>query len=298
MRCETILDAIGNTPLVRLRRIAGDRAIELWAKVEGQNPGGSAKDRLALHLVTSAEARGELAAGDTLVEASAGNTGIGLALIAAVRGYKATIVVPAGTSANKLAVARAYGAEIHTCRDEEDYEGVAARLGRQPGWFRPNQFESADNPRAHGGSTAEELWQELDGRIDVLVATSGTGGTLAGLGRALKARDPKLALVRALPQAADGGESCLEGIASDGPPESFHCPAIDREVRVDDDEARRMAVALARTEGLYVSGSSGAAVAAALRYADALPPRGPGAPPVRIVVILPDTGRNYLDVAG
>jgi cystathionine beta-synthase len=288
VRCETILDAIGGTPVVRLRRVIDDLPIELWAKVEALNPGGSSKDRLARYLVERAEARGELKPGATLVEASAGNTGIGLSLVAAVRGYHAVIVVPAGTSPGKLSVARAYGAEVHTCTSDEDYEEVAKAFARRPGWFRPNQFESLDNPSAHGASTAAELWSDLDGRIDAVVATSGTGGTLAGLGRALKGLDDKIALVRAVPETIDGGESELEGIASDGPPASFACPPIDELVRIADDDARKMAQRLAREEGLLVGGSSGAAVAGALVYARR---RGSA---LRIVAILPDTGRNYL----
>ena len=287
MRFASILDAIGDTPLVRLNRIGRGVEAEVWAKLEGHNPGGSAKDRLAIHLIDRAEASGELKAGDTVVEASAGNTGIGIALVAAVRGYHAVIVVPSGTSPQKLAVARAYGAEVRSCVGDEDYDEVATALGRQPGWFRPDQFVSLENPRAHGGSTADELWREMDGRIDAVVATSGTGGTLAGLGRALKARDARIVLVRAWPEDEGGNESTLEGIASDGPPPSFECPIIDAEIRVHDDEARKMAARLAREEGLLVGDSSGAAVAAALRYVE-----GRGA--LRVVAILPDTGRNYL----
>ncbi len=288
MRCETILDAIGRTPVVRLKRVIDDLPIELWAKVEALNPGGSAKDRLARYLVERAEARGELKPGDTLVEASAGNTGIGLSLVAAVRGYRAVIVVPAATSLGKLSVARAYGAEVHTCSFDEDYEEVAEAFARRPGWFRPNQFQSLDNPSAHAASTAAELWSDLDGRIDAVVATSGTGGTLAGLGRALKGLDAKIALVRAVPEMKGGGESELEGIASDGPPASFACPPIDALVRISDTEARTMALRLAHEEGLLVGGSSGAAVAGALAYA-----RERGTL-LRIVAVLPDTGRNYL----
>ncbi|HZS41199.1 MAG TPA: PLP-dependent cysteine synthase family protein [Polyangia bacterium] len=286
---QTILDAIGRTPLVRLARVGRGLAAELYGKVESCNPGGSAKDRLALHLVDMAEKRGLLKPGGTIVEASAGNTGVGLAMVAAVRGYRCVVVVPHETSADKLAVVRALGAEVYECRASEDYVDVAERLARERRAFRPDQFHNPDNPESHGLTTAGEIWADLDGRVDALVAACGTGGTLSGIGRALRERHPALELVRVIPVSSHGdGESRIEGVAPDGPPASFACPEITREVRVSDDDAFGAAARLAREEAILVGGSAGAALAGALRYA-ADRPAG-----FRIVVILPDTGRNYV----
>jgi cystathionine beta-synthase len=284
------LETIGHTPLIRLARLEHTLAIELYGKVEAFNPGGSTKDRLALHLVDMAEKRGLLRPGGMIVEASAGNTGVGLAMVAAVRGYRCIVVVPNGTSADKLAVVRALGAEIYICTDDEEYVDVAERLAREKRAFRPDQFHNPDNPESHGTTTAREIWQDLDGRVDVLVAACGTGGTLAGVGRALRERNPSLELVRVIPVGPvdNDGESRIEGIAPDGPPASFACPELTAEVRVDDAQAFATAARLAREEGILVGGSAGAALAGALAYA---PRVAAGA---RMVVILPDTGRNYV----
>jgi cystathionine beta-synthase len=285
---DTILDAIGRTPLIRLSRIGRGLAAEIYGKLEALNPGGSAKDRLALHLVNMAEKRGLLRAGGTLIEASAGNTGVGLAMIAAVRGYRCVVVVPHGTSPDKLAVVRALGAEIYECRDDQDYVTVAETLARERRGFRPDQFHNPDNPESHALTTAVEIWQDLGGRVDALVAACGTGGTLAGVGRALRERAPGVELVRVIPHAPDGSESSIEGIAPDGPPASFACPDVTHELAVNDADAFAAAQRLAREEGILVGGSAGAALAGALRYA-AEKPAG-----TRVVVILPDTGRNYV----
>ncbi len=284
----SILDAIGRTPLVRLSRIGRALPVELYGKVEACNPGGSSKDRLALHLCDMAEKRGLLRPGGTIVEASAGNTGVGLAMVAAVRGYHSIVVVPHGTSPDKLAVVRALGAEIRVCAPDEDYVDVAEAMARERRAFRPDQFHNPDNPESHGLTTALEIWDDLDGRVDVLVAACGTGGTLAGVGRALRERNPELRLVRVVPVGDDGGESKLEGIAPDGPPASFMCPELGAEVRVGDSQARAAMQRLAREEGILVGGSAGAALAGALAHAPSL------LAGARVVVILPDTGRNYV----
>ncbi|HEX4457877.1 MAG TPA: cysteine synthase family protein [Polyangia bacterium] len=294
MACySSILEAIGRTPLVRLGRVGRDLPVELYGKVEACNPGGSSKDRLALHLCDMAEKRGLLRAGGTIVEASAGNTGVGLAMVAAVRGYRCIVVVPNGTSPDKLAVVRTLGAEIRVCTPEEDYIDVAEALAREKRAFRPDQFHNPDNPESHGLTTAREIWDDLDGRVDALVAACGTGGTLAGIGRALRERNPELRLLRVIPVGDDGGESKLEGIAPDGPPASFACPELDAEVHVRDGDARLAMARLAREEGILVGGSAGAAMAGALVQARVTGARAwpPGA---RVVVILPDTGRNYV----
>jgi len=285
--CRNILDAIGGTPLVRLAQMAAGLPVELYGKVEALNPGGSSKDRLAAFLVDRAEARGLLKPGATLVEASAGNTGIGLAMVAAVRGYRCLIVVPYGTSPIKTAIVRAYGAEVVVAGPDEDFCEVATRLATDQQGFRPDQFHNRDNPEAHASSTADELWRDLDGRIDAVVAVCGTGGTLAGIGRALRVRNPQLRLVRALPVGDDGGESRVEGIAPEGPPPEFECPGQVEELVVCDSDAIEAARRLARTEAILVGASGGAALAGAVRWS-ATAPAGS-----RVVVILPDTGRNY-----
>ena len=173
--------------------------VELYGKVEACNPGGSAKDRLALHLCDMAERRGLLRPGGTIVEASAGNTGVGLSMVAAVRGYHSIVVVPNGTSPDKLAVVRALGAEIRECAPDEDYVEVAEAMARERRAFRPDQFHNPDNPESHSLTTAREISADLDGRVDVLVAACGTGGTLAGVGRALREANPELRLVRVSP---------------------------------------------------------------------------------------------------
>jgi cystathionine beta-synthase len=285
---SSILDAIGRTPLVRLSRVGRDLPVELYGKVEACNPGGSIKDRLALHLCDMAARRGLLRPGGTIVEASAGNTGVGLAMVAAVRGYRCVVVVPHGTSPDKLAVVRALGAEIRVCTPDEDYVDVAETLARERRAFRPDQFHNPDNPESHGLSTAQEIWRDLDGRIDALVAACGTGGTLAGVGRALREHNPALKVVRVVPVGDDGGESRIEGVAPDGPPASFACPELDAEVRVKDSAAMAAMARLAREEGILAGGSAGAALAGALAAASDL------AAGSRVVVILPDTARNYV----
>jgi cystathionine beta-synthase len=235
-----------------------------------------------------AEKRGLLRAGGTIVEASAGNTGVGLAMVAAVRGYRCIVVVPNGTSPDKLAVVRALGAEIRECTPDEDYVDVAEAMARERRAFRPDQFHNPDNPESHALSTAREIWDDLEGRVDVFVAACGTGGTLSGVGRALRERNPELVVVRVIPVGDDGGESKLEGIAPDGPPASFACPELGAEVTVRDVDARAAMQRIAREEGILVGGSAGAALAGAMAHA---PKLIKGA---RVVVILPDTGRNYV----
>ncbi len=287
---SSILDAIGRTPLVRLGRVGRELPVELYGKVEACNPGGSSKDRLALHLCDMAERRGLLRPGGTIVEASAGNTGVGLAMVAAVRGYRCIVVVPNGTSPDKLAVVRTLGAEIRVCTPEEDYIEVAEALARERRAFRPDQFHNPDNPESHGLTTAREIWDDLEGRVDALVAACGTGGTLAGIGRALRERNPELRLLRVIPVGDEGGESKLEGIAPDGPPASFACPELDAQRAVLDMHSLVAMARLAREEGILAGGSAGAALAGALAYAK----DGGWQPGARVVVILPDTGRNYV----
>ncbi len=289
---RTILDRIGDTPAVELVRVARGLPAEVWAKVEYLNPGGSAKDRVALSLVLEAEASGSLEPGDTIVEASAGNTGIGFALVAAVRGYKCIIVVPRSTSREKVAVLRAYGAEVVLARDDveatdrDGYVSVADRIAASvPRAYRPHQFSNPSNPETHYRLTAAEIWRDLDGRVDGFVCTVGTGGTWSGIGRYLRERNPAVALVWAVPADA---ESVIEGLVPEPPPPEFRPEAPSATIAVTDSTALEMARRLAREEGLLVGGSAGAACAAALEFARSM---GAGS---RLSVLLPDTGRNYL----
>jgi cystathionine beta-synthase len=296
---DSILDAIGNTPLVRLRCAAANGA-EVWAKIEAMNPGGSAKDRPARAMIEDALRRGLLAPGATIVEPTGGNTGIGLAMVAAVKGMKCVLVCPRGTSPEKIALMKAFGAEVIEARpdvdpaDPEGYIGLAETVARERGAFHPDQFSNPANPGAHVDSTAAEILRDLDGRLDAFVACVGSGGTISGVGRGLRAKLPRLRLVRVAPHSATGAPgvarqpTAIEGVSAFEPAEDFGCPPIDEVVEVLDGEAFATAKRLAREEGLLVGGSSGAAVAAALRVAASLP-RG-----ARVVALCSDTGRNYL----
>ena len=297
---SSVLEAIGHTPLVRLQRVAAGLRPTILAKVEYLNPGGSIKDRIGLAMIEAAEREGLLRPGGTIVEATAGNTGAGLALAAAVKGYRCVFVLPDKMSEEKVNLLKAYGAEIVITPtavppdSPESYNGVADRLAREiPNAFRPGQFTNPRNPRAHYETTGPEIWADTEGRVDVLVAGIGTGGTISGAGRYLKERQPGLIVVGADPEGSilsgDTPRSYkVEGIGEDFFPDTYDREIVDEMVRVSDAESFLTARRLAREEGLLVGGSSGTAVAAALRYAQRL-----DAGKV-VVVILPDTGRNYL----
>jgi len=299
-RYENILQAIGRTPLVRLRRIGADIASPIYAKVESLNPGGSVKDRVGFAMVEAAEKAGLLKPGGTLVEATAGNTGMGLALVAAVKGYRLIVVLPDKMSAEKIALLRAYGAEVVITATNvppdspESYNGVAERLAREiPGAYRPDQFSNPNNPLAHYLTTGQEIWTDSEGHVEVFVASMGTGGTISGTARYLKERNPAITIVGADPEGSilsgDAPHSYkVEGIGEDFIPKTFNRQVVDEMVRVSDKDSFNTARRLAREEGILVGGSSGTALAAALKYAQRL------TQPREIVVLLPDTGRNYI----
>jgi cystathionine beta-synthase len=299
-RYENILQAVGRTPLIRLRRIGAEIASPIYAKVESLNPGGSVKDRIGLAMVEAAEKAGLLKPGGTIVEATAGNTGVGLALVAAVKGYRLIVVLPDKMSAEKIALLRAYGAEVvitatNVLPDSPDsYNGVADRLAREiPGAYRPDQFSNPNNPLSHYLTTGQEIWADSDGRVEVFVAGMGTGGTISGTARYLKERNPAVTIVGADPEGSilsgDSPHSYkVEGIGEDFIPKTFNRQVVDEMVRVSDKESFNTARRLAREEGILAGGSSGTALAAALKYAQRLPV------PREIVVLLPDTGRNYM----
>jgi cystathionine beta-synthase len=297
---ETILQSIGKTPLVKLRRVTEGLAAGVYAKVESQNPGGSLKDRVAQAMVNDAERRGLLRPGGTIIEATAGNTGVGLAMIAAVKGYRCIFVLPDKMSTDKVRLLKAYGAEVVITPTSvppdspESYNGVADRLTREiPGAWRPNQFANLANPEAHYRSTGYEIWEQTEGKVTAFVAGAGTGGCISGVGRYLKEQNPEVRIIGADPEGSVlSGDSPkpwkVEGIGEDFVPKTLNSQLVDEWIRISDAESFATARALARREGLLLGGSSGTAVAAALRYA-----RRVGGEHV-IVALCADTGRNYL----
>src|SRR5437763_5844015 len=297
---ESILQSIGKTPLIRLRRLAADVPAAVAVKVEAQNPGGSVKDRVGLAMIVEAERRGLLRQGGTIIEATAGNTGVGLAMVAAVRGYRCIFVLPDKMSSEKIALLKAYGAEVVVTPtavppdSPDSYNGVADRLAREiPGAWRPNQFTNLANPEVHYRNTGYEIWEQTEGKITAFVAGVGTGGTISGVARFLKEQNPEVRIVGADPEGSVlSGDSPrpwkVEGIGEDFVPKTFNSQLVDDWVRVSDAESFYVARQLARREGILVGGSSGTAVAAALRYARRLTGEQ------LVVALCADTGRNYL----
>src|SRR6266567_6368842 len=301
---ETILDAVGNTPLVRLSRLAASTRTPLVAKVESLNPGGSVKDRIGLAMIEAAEQAGHLHPGATIVEPTSGNTGTGLAIAASLKGYRLVCVMPDKMSSEKIALLRAYGAEVVVCppavprESPQSYYSVADRLAREiPGAFQPNQYFNPANPAAHEATTGPEIWQQTDGRVTHFVAGMGTGGTISGVGRALKQRNPAIQVIGADPVGSiySAGEHFtpkiykVEGIGEDFMPSTMDLSVVDRVEVVDDKESFLFARRLTREEGILAGGSSGSALVAAMRVAVELDD-----PDALVVVLLPDTGRNYL----
>jgi cystathionine beta-synthase len=296
----SILEAVGDTPLVRLHAVARGVRPAILAKLELLNPGGSVKDRIGLRMIEAAEREGMLHAGGTIVEPTSGNTGHGLAIAAAIKGYRCIFVMPDKMSQEKIALLRAYGAEVVITptavapESPESYYRVADRLTEEiPGAFQPNQYFNQENPRAHYETTGPEIWEQTEGRIDVFVCAVGTGGTITGTARYLRERKPDLLVVGADPEGSlysgdDVHPYLTEGIGEDFWPETFDPSVVDRWVRVSDRDAFRVARAITRQEGILVGGSAGTAVVAALEVARELDEDQ------TVVVILPDTGRNYL----
>ncbi len=297
---ETFLDVVGNTPLVRLRSVARGVKPTILAKLEMLNPGGSVKDRIGLRMIEAAEAAGLLKPGGTIVEPTSGNTGHGLAIAAAIRGYKCIFVMPDKMSQEKVSLLRAYGAEVVITptavppESPESYYRVADRLAEEiPGGFQPNQYFNSENPKAHYETTGPEIWDQTDGQIDVLVVGVGTGGTISGAGRFLKEKNPDIQVVGADPEGSvfSGDQPrpyLVEGIGEDFWPETFDPSVVDRYIRVSDRDSFLTARAITRQEGILVGGSSGTALFAALVVAREL------RDDAVVVVIFPDTGRNYL----
>ena len=295
---DGVLGLIGGTPLVRLGKLSPKDGAEVCAKLESQNPGGSVKDRPALSMVEAAEADGRLGEGATLVEATSGNTGISLAMIAAVRGYRCIIVMPEDMSAARRFLLRAYGAEVILTPAQEGMAGAVQRadklVAETEGGFMVGQFENPANPDAHARSTAEEIWRDTGGKIDAFVAGVGTGGTLTGVARVLRGRQPDIRIVAVEPRRSavlSGGRPGLHGIQGLGAgfiPEVLDRALIDDIVTVADVAAERMQRRLAREEGLLLGPSSGANVHAATEVARRMQPGE------RVVTILCDGGERYL----
>jgi cystathionine beta-synthase len=295
-----VIAAIGKTPLIRLARIHPPG--NLVAKIEYMNPGGSTKDRIAATMIDKAEADGLLKPGGTIIEPTSGNTGVGLAMVGAVRGYRVICPVPDKVSKEKQDLLKAYGVEVIVCPTEygpghpESYYGVADRLTEETeGAFQPNQYVNLANPQAHYETTGPEVWAQTQGDIDVFVAGAGTGGTITGAGRYLKEQNPAVELVGADPEGSiytkgpegDLHQYLVEGVGEDFYPKTIDIDLVDRFIELSDAESFAMTRRLAREEGILTGGSGGMAVEAALRVAQEDVDR-------LVVVVIPDSGRGYL----
>jgi cysteine synthase A len=294
---DSVLDLIGDTPMVRLNRVVPNGAAEIVAKLESLNPAGSVKDRIALSMIEDAERRGILKPGATIVEPTSGNTGIGLAMVAAVKGYRLIVTMPEDMSLARRDLLARFGAEVVLTPALEGMTGAvyaAEELVRNnPDYFMPQQFENPANPEIHRRTTAQEILEATEGRLDAFVAGVGTGGTITGVGEVLKQHNPNILVVAVEPsrspvlQGGRPGPHAIQGIGASFVPGVLNRRIIDEVIDVGDEEAMAMARRLAREEGLLVGISSGANVVAAIKVAKRL---GRGK---RVVTILPDTGERY-----
>jgi cystathionine beta-synthase len=297
---SSLLDLVGNTPIVRLGRVGAELSCDLVAKVELFNPGGSVKDRPALAMIDEAERQGLLEPGGTIVEPTSGNTGVGLAIVAAQRGYRCVFVMSDKMSDEKVALLRAYGAEVVVCptavppEHPDSYYSVADRLTNEiPGAYRPNQYYNEANPAEHERSTGPEIWEQTAGRVTHFVAGIGTGGTITGVGRYLKAQNPDVQIIGADPEGSvySGGTGrpyLVEGVGEDFWPPTYDPSVVDRTIMVSDADSFAAARRVTHEEGLLIGGSCGTAVHAALELGRELGPEH------LVVVLLPDSGRGYL----
>jgi cystathionine beta-synthase len=297
----TVLDLVGGTPLVRLQRVGRELGPTLLAKLEYLNPGGSVKDRIGLRMIEAAEREGKLRPGGTIVEPTSGNTGVGLAIAAAIKGYRCVFVMPDKIAEEKRALLRGYGAEVVICptvvppESPESYYSVSNRLAEEiPGAFKPDQYSNEANPEAHYETTGPELWDQTGGEINAIVFSVGTGGTISGTARYLRERKPDLLVVGADPEGSIFSQPdnvhpyLVEGIGEDFWPTTFDPSLVDEYVTVSDSDSFRTARRLAREEGLLVGGSGGTAVWAMLDVARRFGPEA------TLVTLIPDSGRGYL----
>jgi cystathionine beta-synthase len=303
MDFPTLLELVGATPIVRLPKLSPSGGAEILAKLEYLNPGGSVKDRIGLPMIEAAELEGKLRPGGTIVEPTSGNTGAGLAIAAAIKGYRCIFVMPDKMSQEKIALLRAYGAEVVITPtavehdSPESYYSVSDRLAEEiPGGFKPDQYSNMANPDAHYARTGPELWEQTDGELDAIVISVGTGGTISGVGRYWKERNPDVLIVGADPEGSvytarsdtDLHPYLVEGIGKDTWPRTMDPSVVDEWIRVSDRDSFLTARRLAREEGILAGGSGGTSVWAALQVAKRL---GSGK---RVLTMIPDSGRNYL----
>jgi len=295
---DGVLDLVGRTPLIRLKKLSPKRGAEICGKLERNNPAGSVKDRPALFMIEAAEDAGQLREGSTLIEATSGNTGISLAAMSAVKGYRCVLVMPEDMSVSRRQILKSYGAEVILTPSMEGMAGAVERANRlleeTDGAFMPSQFDNPANPRSHEATTAEEIWKACGGEVDAFVAGVGTGGTVTGVGKVLKERNPEVKIVAVEPRASavlSGGKPGLHGIQGLGAgfvPGVLDRALIDEILTVTDLAADRMTRRLAKEEGLLVGPSAGANVHAAQELAKRMKPGQ------RVVTILCDGGERYL----
>lgn len=297
---ESVLDLIGNTPMVRLPRVGAGLPCPVVAKLETTNPGGSSKDRPAVTMIDEAEKAGLLKPGGTIIEPTSGNTGVGLAIVAAQRGYKCLFVMTDKVSSEKVSLLEAYGAEVVVCPvavapdDPRSYYSTAERLVNEvPNAYRPNQYHNQANPKAHYESTGPEIWEQTKGKVTHFVAGAGTGGTITGVGRFLKEQNPTVQIIAADPMnsvysGGDGRPYLVEGVGEDFWPDTYDPKVVDTTIAISDAESFAMAHRVTKEEGILIGGSGGTAVAAALQIAEGLTSDD------LVVVLIPDSGRGYL----
>ncbi|MFD2170660.1 cysteine synthase A [Tumebacillus lipolyticus] len=298
---NNIAELIGQTPIIKLNTIGGPDDAEIYVKLESFNPGGSVKDRIAYSMIVEAEKAGEIKPGDTLVEPTSGNTGIGLAMMAAAKGYRAVLVMPDTMSVERRNLLRAYGAELVLTPGAEGMKGAIAKANalkeENPSWFIPQQFDNPANPKIHRETTAQEILAAFDGQLDAFVAGVGTGGTLTGVGEVLKSSNPNIKVVAVEPSASpvlSGGQPGphkIQGIGAGFVPSIMNTDQVDEIIQVENEIAFEYARRLAKDEGILVGISSGGNVYAALQIAQKL---GKGK---KVLTVAPSTGERYLSTA-